>query len=663
MPNLEKKLSADDVFDQTLATTDTSTPSMDSGKFVLPTELPNNIEDKTLIPRLADTPDKQLIEYRVRVAAQKIGVDPDIAAAIAKQESNFNPKAVSSTGVKGTMQVTNSTATSLGFDRNDPDENILAGVSLLKKGFDRHPDNLEKAIAIYPAPKDRSHYIPSVINYAQQSKDLAAKSADDVFDQNLRDAGIEVPNTQNVTTPDLSSPPPAQEQPDKVSSASLSDLITGHRPQISESQAGAGATLAASKSFLDALGVGFVERQLGKSKTLRNASESLNNFLLGEDKTFEQRAQEDQAKTLAAQEEHPIASGAGTVAGILAPIGAANLATRGVMGAAKLVPGVARAAASAPKIAALVKVLTEGATQGGTYEAVTNPNASAESVGKAASVGAATNAVVAPVLAGAKALTKGFGNALVNFATKTGKPEVAEYITKFIGPSLNKVSLAEKNQTVLNATEDALQTHLKTLDSAGVAGPDMRQVAQDETILKHIESLDNVNERAQATKLLDRLAKYEKRGQVSFEEANQLKRDLYKQANFNTKSDKYNLAAFQKQIALKLKGAIETASGSSKVRALNSKLQNGIELSDALHASTSPNRLRIYMEAVSALTHPITIPAIAAERFFTSVPGSTLTGGATSKISSGLNSVSPQIKELLNTLVPQATKKIDKQRK
>jgi len=80
---------------------------------------------------------------------------------------------------------------------------------------------------------------------------------------------------------------------------------------------------------------------------------------------------------------------------------------------------------------------------------------------------------------------------------------------------LIKASMADKNQKILNATEDALQSHLQALDEAGNKGVNMRKIAQDPSLLKPLESLDNVQERAQVSKILSKLAKYEERGQLA----------------------------------------------------------------------------------------------------------------------------------------------------
>ena len=66
-----------------------------------------------------------------------------LAAAVAYQESHWNPDAKSFTGVQGFMQLTRETALHLGVeDRMDPEQSIWGGVKYLKILLDRQPKNI-----------------------------------------------------------------------------------------------------------------------------------------------------------------------------------------------------------------------------------------------------------------------------------------------------------------------------------------------------------------------------------------------------------------------------------------------------------------------------------------------------------------------------------------
>jgi membrane-bound lytic murein transglycosylase F len=65
-------------------------------------------------------------------AAQRYNLDPLLLVAVIFQESAFNPDAVSYTGVKGLMQLTQQTASALGAtDRTDPAQSIYFGAKYL----------------------------------------------------------------------------------------------------------------------------------------------------------------------------------------------------------------------------------------------------------------------------------------------------------------------------------------------------------------------------------------------------------------------------------------------------------------------------------------------------------------------------------------------------
>ena len=68
-------------------------------------------------------------------AAAANDIDPLLLSAVIFQESRFNPKARSYTGVRGIMQLTLSTADMLGVDRMDPEDAIMGGACYLRKIF------------------------------------------------------------------------------------------------------------------------------------------------------------------------------------------------------------------------------------------------------------------------------------------------------------------------------------------------------------------------------------------------------------------------------------------------------------------------------------------------------------------------------------------------
>ena len=70
-------------------------------------------------------------------------LDWQLLAAIAYQESHWNPRAVSPTGVRGIMMLTNATAKDLGIkDRTIPEESIKGGSKYIRQLYEKFSDDL-----------------------------------------------------------------------------------------------------------------------------------------------------------------------------------------------------------------------------------------------------------------------------------------------------------------------------------------------------------------------------------------------------------------------------------------------------------------------------------------------------------------------------------------
>ncbi|MCC5794169.1 MAG: transglycosylase SLT domain-containing protein, partial [Chromatiales bacterium] len=75
--------------------------------------------------------------------AEDTGIDWRLLAAVGYQESHWNPNAVSPTGVRGIMMLTQRTAGMLDInDREDPRQSIVGGAIYLRMLHDRIPDRI-----------------------------------------------------------------------------------------------------------------------------------------------------------------------------------------------------------------------------------------------------------------------------------------------------------------------------------------------------------------------------------------------------------------------------------------------------------------------------------------------------------------------------------------
>ena len=143
----------------------------------LDNEVVNNI-NKDGIDKNVSTSLKSIF----RQASEKYDISYTFLVAVAKAESDFNPKCVSSAGAKGIMQIMPYECKEFGVtDPFDPKQNIMAAAKLLKAHLDKFDGNYTLAAAAYnagsgtvkkyggvPPYNETQNYVKKINKYMQE---------------------------------------------------------------------------------------------------------------------------------------------------------------------------------------------------------------------------------------------------------------------------------------------------------------------------------------------------------------------------------------------------------------------------------------------------------------------------------------------------------------
>lgn len=108
-----------------------------------------------------------------KAIARKHGVPEELFLRLVHQESGWNPGAVSPKGATGLAQLMPDTASHLGVDINDPEENLEGGARYLKMMYDRF-GSWRLALAAYNAGPLAVEKAGGVPPYAETQNYVAA---------------------------------------------------------------------------------------------------------------------------------------------------------------------------------------------------------------------------------------------------------------------------------------------------------------------------------------------------------------------------------------------------------------------------------------------------------------------------------------------------------
>ena len=126
---------------------------------------------ESVYPRLSQTQIQELmprIEAAIESCSSQYGVDPQLVRAVIKQESGFQPFALSTSGAMGLMQLMPGTAAGLGVtDAYNIEQNIKGGTQYLCYQLKAFDGDLRLALAAYNAGPNAVRKYSGIPPYAQ----------------------------------------------------------------------------------------------------------------------------------------------------------------------------------------------------------------------------------------------------------------------------------------------------------------------------------------------------------------------------------------------------------------------------------------------------------------------------------------------------------------
>jgi len=177
-----------------------------NGTWILVSRALPPTEPEKLAPAAPISTGKPQLDAVIMEMATKYGVDPRLIVEVIRQESGFNPYAVSPAGAKGLMQLIDGTAARMGT-RNvfDVRQNIEGGVKYLRLLLDMFNGDVALALAGYNAGEHRvirsGYQVPNIAETRHYVKTILAR-----YGKSSHRVAKPKPNAAPV--PDEPPPPP-----------------------------------------------------------------------------------------------------------------------------------------------------------------------------------------------------------------------------------------------------------------------------------------------------------------------------------------------------------------------------------------------------------------------------------------------------------------------
>ena len=117
-----------------------------------PVTVPDDSGTQIVATPQLPSPPPGSVRQHIQQAAAQYGISSDLVDAVAWQESRYNPRARSSAGAIGVMQLMPGTARTLGVTNpHDVRQNVAGGAAYLRAQLERFGNNVPLALAAYNA--------------------------------------------------------------------------------------------------------------------------------------------------------------------------------------------------------------------------------------------------------------------------------------------------------------------------------------------------------------------------------------------------------------------------------------------------------------------------------------------------------------------------------